>query len=340
MQRRATLVVLSRRGRSSIAAADWDELERRATVRVVQRNAAPSHDEAVELLSGADLLGSTNPCLPRFDAALLDALPDLRAIVLYATGHDHIDSPLLARRNVGLSVLPDYATVAVAEHALALLLALATRLHLAHDRCRGAAAPGASLRGIELSDRTIGVIGHGRIGSRVARMCAALGSTIVVCDVEPEAVAAATATGFATADLARVLERSDAVVVCASHEHGAPPIIGKRELDVLRPGSLLVNVSRSALVDTDATLAAIRAGRVRGYAVDDIVVDPHSDGDLLEEGRVLQTGHSAWWRDEVLQRGARMWSENLLAAVNGDLRSDVTRTGAVGGPPVRPRSCP
>jgi phosphoglycerate dehydrogenase-like enzyme len=85
---------------------------------------------------------------------------------------------------------------------------------------------------------------------------------------------------------------------------------------LLPPAALLVNVARAALVDTAAATAAIRSGRLRGYAVDDTVLDPVVDGDLSAEGRVLQTGHSGWWRDEVLARGARMWGERLLAAVH------------------------
>ena len=77
-----------------------------------------------------------------------------------------------------------------------------------------------------------------------------------------------------------------------------------------------MNVARSALVDTAAAVAAIRARHLRGYAVDDTVLDPAVDGDLLTEGRVLQTGHSAWWRDEVVDRGARMWGEQIVAAVS------------------------
>ena len=87
----------------------------------------------------------------------------------------------------------------------------------------------------------------------------------------------------------------------------------------MRPGALLVNVGRPALVDTPSALAALRSERLRGYAVDDAVLDPstdsRADADLVDQGRLLQTGHSAWWRDEVLERGARMWGERLLAAV-------------------------
>lgn len=101
-------------------------------------------------------------------------------------------------------------------------------------------------------------------------------------------------------------------------------------------GGLLVNVARAALVDTAAAAAAVRSGALRGYAVDDDVLDRDADGDLLAEGRVLQTGHSAWWRDETLERGRRMWGEHLLAAVTGAPLDTVglPATAAVSSPRV------
>lgn len=311
-----TLVVLSRSGRHSIDHDCWAELERNAQVRAVTRDGRSNRSEAVEMLADADLLGSTNACLPAIDAALLDYVPRLRGIVLYATGYDHIDVDLLTSRGVGLSVLPDYATTAVAEHALALLLGLATRLHLANDRSRGSCRRDVSLRGTELAGKHLGVIGVGRIGRRVARLGWALGMRVTGTDVDPVAALRARANGIRMGELDWLLSRSDAVAVCASHAHGAPPIVGASELDLLAPGALLVNVARAALVDTAAMVAAIRSGRLRGYAVDDTVLDPARDGDLIVEGRILQTGHSAWWRDEVLARGERMWGERLLAAVH------------------------
>jgi phosphoglycerate dehydrogenase-like enzyme len=83
-------------------------------------------------------------------------------------------------------------------------------------------------------------------------------------------------------------------------------------------------VARAGLVDTAAAVHAVRAGRLRGYAVDDTVLDPVADADVLGEGRVLQTGHSAWWRDEALVRGRRMWGADLLAAVTGRPSGAVT----------------
>jgi phosphoglycerate dehydrogenase-like enzyme len=310
-----TLVLLSRRGRESIHGDSWTKLQRYAHVRAVVCNRPPSPTEAVELLTGADLLGSTNACLPTIDAALLDDLPRLRGIVLYATGYDHLDVDLLTARGVGLSVLRTYATTAVAEHAMAMLLSLAARVHLANDRSRGLCPPDVSLRGVELAGRTLGVIGLGRIGRRVAKLGRAFGMTVVGTDPDPVAVLRARAAGIRTGRLEWLLGNSHAVAVCASHSIGAPPIIGFAEMELARPDAVVVNVARAAVVDTAAATAAIRAGRLRGYAVDDTVIDPSADGDLLEQGRILQTGHSAWWRDEVLERGARMWGERLLAAV-------------------------
>jgi phosphoglycerate dehydrogenase-like enzyme len=343
---RPRLVVLSRRGHASLP----DDLRRRldeaCDLTLVRRDGAPDHATAVALLQDADLVGSTNVCLPRLDGPLLDALPRLRGLVLLATGHDHLDVPELRRRGIGVSVLPEYATIAVAEHALAMVLALATRLHLANDRSRGDTGD-VSLRGVELAGRTVGVVGVGRIGGRLTQLARGIGMRVIGNDIDPAAVRRAAAGGVQTADLDELLGRADVVALAASHVLGRPAILGPRELDRLRPGALLVNVGRPALVDQAAVANALRTRRLRGYAVDDVVADPRRDADLVREGRLLQTGHSAWWRDEVLERGARMWGEHLLAAVEGrpldavtwprdnaamELRADALPVAAAGVP--------
>lgn len=310
-----SVVVLSRQGAGTLAWDDVVRLERVAEVHYHQLPRPPTGVEAASLLDGAEILATTNACLPTLDAELLDALPALRAVVLYATGYDHIDVELLASRDIGLTVLPDYATNAVAEHAMAMLLSMATRLHLAHGRSRGTAPTDASLRGIELAGRTMGVLGVGRIGTRVAQLGAAFGMRVIGYDHSPAAIGAARHEGITMTTWDRVLAEADALMVCASHSYDAPAVVGLDELDQMRSDAFVINVARAALVDTAAATAAIRAGAVRGYAVDDVVLDPGVDGDLLAEGRVLQTAHSAWWRDEVLDRGRRMWAEHLLAVI-------------------------
>lgn len=312
-----TVAVLSRQGRESLRPEHAVRVAALADVSYHALQQAPDPIDALAILRGVDLLAATNKCLPQLSAELLDELPDLRGVVLYATGYDHLDVDVLRSRGVGLSVLPAYATNAVAEHAIGMLLALATRLHLANDRSRHVVGSDTSLRGLELAGRTMGVVGVGRIGTRVAALGAAVGMRAIGNDVDPVAIADARAAGIPMTSLDKVLATADAVMVCASHGFGVGRLLGASELHRMRPGSLLVNVARSALVDTAAAANAVRTGVIRGYAVDDEVLCPSVDGDLLAQGRVLQTGHSAWWRDEVLERGRRMWGEHLIAAIEG-----------------------
>ena len=319
-----TVAVLSRQGRDSLCPDHAGRVAALADVSYHRLEEAPHPHEALALLDGVDILAATNKCLPQLDAELLDELPHLRGVVLYATGYDHVDVDLLQSRGVGLSVLPEYATNAVAEHAIGMLLALATRLHLANDRSRQLVGADTSLRGLELAGHTMGVVGVGRIGTRVAALGAALSMRVIGNDIDGIAVADARAAGIPMTSLDKLLATADAVMVCASHGFGDTALLGARELHQMRCGSLLVNVTRAALVDTAAAAAAVRAGAIRGYAVDDEVLCPALDGDLIAQGRVLQTGHSAWWRDEVLDRGRRMWGEHLIAAIEGRPLDGVT----------------
>lgn len=318
------LLVLSRTGREGLPPWSWAAFAEFADVRVEVCERPPDQATAAGLLRDVDVLAATNQCLPRLDAELLAAAPRLAGIVLYTTGYDHLDLDLLRRRGIALSVLPDYATEAVAEHCIAQVFALATRLHLAHDRSRGRVPATVSLRGIELAGRTLGVLGTGRIGGRVAELAAAIGMAVVGHDIDPAVRRARSAIGLTMVGLAELLERSDVVAVCASAHGSTGPVLGTAQLHALRPHVLVANVGRSRLVDPAAVTAAVRAGRLRGYAVDDAVFDPAVDGDLLDQGRILQTGHSAWWRDEVLERGAVHWAEHILAMLAGVPRDVVT----------------
>ncbi len=312
----ARVVVISRAGRASVPDSALDGLQ----VRFVQRQDAPDPGTAVVLLRDADVLACTNICLPVLDEALLQRLPRLRHVVLYATGYEHIDLAVLDGHGVTLSVLPAYATPAVAEHALAMLLSLAARVHLAHDRSRGAVHADTSLRGVELGGRTLGILGTGRIGTRLARLATGIGMHVLGHDVDPMAVARAGREGIEMVGKDALLERSDAVALCASTQRGAGPVLDVAAVMALRAGVLVVNIGRPALVDTAAMMVALRAGWVRGYGVDEVVLaegSPTADLDLLRQGRVLQTGHSAWWRDEVLERGAAMFGASIAAAAQG-----------------------
>lgn len=184
---REKILVLSRAGARSVPPDLVARLEEHAEVEFVVRQEAPDPAETLDLLARATVLASTNVTLPRLDDAVLARLPRLHSVVLYATGYEHVDLESLARHGVNLSVLPEYATGAVAEHALGLALSLATRTHLANDKSRGMVPRQTSLRGVELGGRTLGIVGVGRIGSHLARLASGIGMRVLGSDIDPGA---------------------------------------------------------------------------------------------------------------------------------------------------------
>lgn len=319
---RPRVVVVSVQGRHTLPDDLVRILDERADLTFVARSGPLDGDEAAEAFADADVVAVTPKVTPTFDQALLERLPRLRGLCLHATGYDFLDVELLQRHGVTLSVLPGVSTDSVAEHTLGLILALSRRIHLANDRSRGLVAPTTSLRGFELRGRTLGVIGMGRIGTRVGELGAAFGMDVLAHDPLPRRDGRA-----AHVPLDRLLRDSHVVSLCCPQQYGAAPMVGGRELAAMRPGSILVNPSRVSLVDHEAVASSIRSGHLRGYAVDDVAFTDPSMQTLVDEGRVLQTGHSAWWSDEVLERGSRMWGEHMVAMVDGRPR-DVVVPGA------------
>jgi phosphoglycerate dehydrogenase-like enzyme len=309
---RPTLVTVSVQGEGTLPGDHVAVLRERADVTFLARSDRMTPEDARFAFRQADVVALTPKVAPRFDEELLRALPRLRGICLYATGYDFLDMRLLERRGIALSVLPDYSTEAVAEHALGMLLSVAGRIHLANDRSRRMVPATTSLRGFELRGRTLGIIGCGRIGSRVAELAQAVGMRTIAHDIDPKPVA-----GVTYVERGELLAASDAVSLHCPMLFGAPPMIDAHALAVMRPGAVLINSSRAALVDDDAVVSSIRDGHLRGYAVDDELLDAPELEDLRREGRLLQTGHSAWWSDETLARGAVMWGEHIQAMLDG-----------------------
>jgi phosphoglycerate dehydrogenase-like enzyme len=326
-QRKATVVLLSRRrGGESLAPEHRRQLTAIADVRAYSCQEPPSGRQAQELLAQADVLAATNACVPVLDDDLLGQLPRLRTVVLFATGYDALDLDTLRRHGVALVAVPDYATISVAEQALGLLLSMSTRLHLANDRSAGRCPPDVSLRGVEMSGRTACVVGLGRIGLRLSALLFALGTRVVGVDPHLPAQRRAVAAGVECLSLPTGLAAADAVMLCASRIFGDPPVLDRERLALLRASAFLINVGRKELVDTPAVLEALTRGALRGYAVDDVVIDPaerRAQSELVRTGRLLQSGHSAWWTDEALHRGTHLWGERIIAAVRGQVTDPV-----------------
>lgn len=251
----------------------------------------------------------------RFDAAVFAALPELRFLTVMGTGTDNIDLEAARRQGIVVSNTPTAPVVSVAEHTVALLLALAR--HVAPMDAALRRGEWRHLLGLELRGKTFGFVGLGLIAAEVAPVVRALGMHLVGWSLTRDEVRAAR-LGVELLELDDLLRAAD---VLSLHLRASPRtegIIGRRELALLKPGALLVNTGRGALVDEAALVEALREGRLAGAALDVFRQEPlPADSPLLALDNALLTPHVAWVTDAGSERMARHPVENILAFLDG-----------------------
>jgi len=285
----------------------------------VDLTSGPGHSRAeiLEVAAGADVILAG--AAPIFDAGTLEAL-GCRAIVRLGVGVDCVD--LDTARSLGMWVanVPDYGTDAVALHTVSLVLASIRRLTLADRRLRDGSWGVADLRPLHLpASLTVGVVGLGRIGRRVALMLLGVGfERFLVADPVIEPTELRHALGEADArlvELPELLGGADVVTL-----HAPPPahghLLGEEQLRVMRLGSILVNTARGALVDTVALVSALAGGRPAMAALDVFEREP-PDVTVFAPvwDQVILTPHMSWYTEEselALRRQAAAEARRIL----------------------------
>ena len=219
-------------------------------------------------------------------------LPDLRVVVRRGIGYDNVDVAACAAHGVAVCNTPDGPTTSTAEHALTLLLAVGKRLKSAERRLRegdGLVGTPASVGGLELDGRTLGLIGCGRIGRRLGAYAEALGMRVLAHDPHLDA-----APVGRLVDLEEIWSSADVVSLHAPATAATRHLVNATSLAAMRPGVVIVNCARGTLVDHDALLAALESGHVAGAGLD--VTDPEplpADHPLLGRDDVVVTPHVA-----------------------------------------------
>ncbi|MGI8479773.1 MAG: C-terminal binding protein [Gaiellaceae bacterium] len=263
--------------------------------------------------SGDDVVGliSWEPVT----VADLGRLPALRVISTPSVGFEHIDVEAATQRGIWVCHVPDYCVDEVADHALALLLALVRGI-VELDRSVGEGDWDAKAAGPlrRLGDVRLGVVGFGRIGRALAARALGLGLDVQATDpvVPDETIGAA---GVRPATLDELLRTSDAVSLHTPLTGDTDGLIGARELALLPRGAYLVNVARGSLVDETAMLAALESGQLAGAALDTLGVEPPTQAPRAP--RLIVTPHAAWYSQEAEAAAHRRAAESVRAALEG-----------------------
>lgn len=255
------------------------------------------------------------------DDVAIAALPALELILVTATGVDNVDLGAAALRGIAVCNCRDYGTAAVAQHTLALMLALHARLGDYAQRVRAgewSRAEDFSLFDqpiLELQGRTLGIFGNGAIGSEVARLAGALGMQILFAQLPGRPARPD------TLPWREVLACADVVSLHCPLTEGTRQLVDADALAAMKPGALLLNTARGALVDEAALAQALREGLVGGAGIDVLGQEPPRDGSPLlaaDLPNLIVTPHNAWASRQARQRLVQQSAENLLAWRRGE----------------------
>ena len=256
----------------------------------------------------------------RLGDEVFNACPDLKLILVAATGLNNIDLAAARQRGISVCNCQGYGTATVAQHALMLLLALATRLpdyQAAVARGRWQESGQFCLLDfpiVELAGKTLGILGHGELGSAVAKLAEAFGMRVLTGNLpgrppRPERL-----------DLDELLPEVDALSLHCPLTEQTRNLIGARELQLMKPTAYIINTARGGLIDEQALADTLRRGHLGGAATDVLTSEPPSnDNPLLAADipRLIVTPHSAWGSREARQRIVGQLCENTETFFTG-----------------------
>lgn len=295
---------------SSFGEASEEPLERlrAAGVRVLPNphGRKLTAEEVAALIADCDgIIAGTEPLTDE----VLGAAPRLRVISRVGVGLDNVDLPAAERRGIAVRNTPDAVTDPVSELTVGGIITVLRRVAEMDRELR--AGRWTRLMGGLLRERTVGIVGFGRVGRRVAELLRPFGARLIACDPAEGCEEAARERGVELLALGALLADSDIVTL---HCGGERPVLGAEEIASMRAGAILVNAARGGLVDETALHDALAEGRLAGAYLDVFAREPY-DGPLRELDTVLLTPHAGSYAAEARVQMESEAVENLLESL-------------------------
>ncbi len=279
---------------------------------------APSGDEAT-LCAHAAGVGAIATCWAHVTEKVIDAAgPDLRHIARYGVGLDNIAVGYATQRGILVTNVPDYCFEEVADQTLALMLALARRVvQLDRAQRAGKWSPRAAGPIHRLRGATCGIVGLGRVGRAVAARASAFGMRVLA--YHPRlSPAEAEARGAQLVDLETVIAEADFLTLHTPLTEVTRGLINADTLARMKPSAVLINTARGGLVETDALVEALRAGRLAGAGLDVLEGEPlPPDHPLLALDNVVVSPHAAFYSEEAVEELQRRTAEEIARVAAG-----------------------
>ncbi|RJS77165.1 phosphoglycerate dehydrogenase, partial [Candidatus Bathyarchaeota archaeon] len=243
---------------------------------------------------------------------LIERAERLKVIGRAGVGLDNIDVEAAEKRGITVLNTPEAPADSTAELTIGLILALARKIPSADKSMKEGRWLKGRLKGWQLKGKTIGLIGLGNIGLRVARLAKAFGMKILFTKRTPPSPEVLKELEAEFVPLEDLLRRSDVVSIHVPLTEETRGMIGERELSLIKEGAVLINTSRGAVVDEEALLNALQSGRLRGAALDVYTVEPPKDLRLIKLPNVVCTPHIGAQTDEAQVEASRLIAEKII----------------------------
>lgn len=286
--------------------------------RLVVYKKTRSEAEAIKRLANIDVAIIHCSLLP-ITATIIKNAPKLKYVSLASTGYDLVDIKTAKSLGIMVSNLPSYGTESVAEHAIGLMFAVERKIVRLHGMFRRRPFEINSIqdivtsphRSMNLRGKTLGIIGLGRIGSRVAEIALAIGMKVIANDCVPKSM-----PNVEMVSLRQLLKRSDIVTIHTPLDKTTHGLIGARELRLMKPHAVIINTARGKIIQERALFAALTRTIIAGAGIDTLDQRTKSNP-LLTLDNVVFTPHSAWYSDESCENIANIVTANVEAFVHG-----------------------
>jgi D-3-phosphoglycerate dehydrogenase len=294
-------------------------------------------DRAALLPALADAAAVMVRSATTIDAEALAAAPHLKVVARAGIGLDNVDVPAATARGVMVVNAPTSNIVSAAEHAIALLLAAARHIPAADASLREGTWKRSKFSGVEVTEKTVGVVGLGRIGVLVAQRLAAFGVTLIAYDpyIQPGRAAQ---LGVRLVSLEELLRESDFITIHLPKTPETLGMIGAEQLAMTKKGVIIVNAARGGLVEEAALADALRSGQVGAAGIDVYAKEPCTDSPLFALPNVVVTPHLGASTTEAQDKAGTAVARSVRLALQGDFVPDAVnvQAGGIVAQDVRP----
>jgi D-3-phosphoglycerate dehydrogenase / 2-oxoglutarate reductase len=302
---------------SSMAQAGWDVIKTRSDIDAQAFDMSIPTAEFHALLAKADGVGLS---LTRFGAAELAAGRNVKVVARHGVGYDLIDVPVLTGARIPVMITGIANSPSVAEHALFLMLALAKRGAMFHSMVAEHRWGERMTQGLpgDLFEKTLLIVGFGRIGTRLAKICLALGMRVCVYDpyVDTEKISAADCV--TESNLNDALTKADFISINCPKTTQTTGMIGAPQFEQMKPTAFVVNTARGGIIDESALHAALATKRIAGAGLDVMELEPPDQRNpLLTLPNIVLAPHMAGVTREALDRMAVSLVSNILSVLDG-----------------------